>query len=696
MTGLHLMRTLPMSALLPVSLSVAQTPVHSLHSPDRRIEVRVVAVDRLRYDVVLRGRPLLQGATLALDVDGTTLGLAPRVRSAKTRRVDQVVEPPVRQKAARLREHYNELRLEMQGRWAVVFRAYDEGVAYRFETSLPQPRVKVFREEVGLQFAGDWPVYFHREESFFSHNERYYQRQPLRELTAEALASTPAVVDADGVKIAIADADIEEYPGLWLKGTGGSALAGTFPPYPLEEKLERDRDLKVVEAADFIAVTKGTRSFPWRVLAIAETDGDLITNPLVYLLQSPSRVEDVSWIRPGKVAWDWYNALNLAGVDFKSGVNTATYKHYIDFASRHGIEYVILDEGWYTLGDLLTVVPEMDVPALLDHAKQKNVGLILWVVWKTLDDQLEPAMAQFEKWGVKGLKIDFMQRDDQKVIDFYHRVCREAARRKMLVDFHGGIRPAHMTRTWPNLLTTEGVLGLEHNKWSDRSDPEHNVTLPFTRMVVGPLDFTPGAMRNAGRRAFAPVFQQPMARGTRCHQLAMYVVYESPLQMLADSPTLYQREPEIMEFLGPVPSVWDETRVLAARLGDYVVVARRSGRDWYLGAMTDWTARELEVPLDFLPEGSYQLDAYQDGVNADRWASDYKRVKQTVTRSTTLKLRMAEGGGWAARLSSARPLVGGPPRPSPTTAGGGEWASSSSPCGHPRHVGVPPRPAGVR
>jgi alpha-glucosidase len=627
---------------------------YALTSPDGRIEVRVRAGDALRYDVLFKGRPLLQDAGLSMEVDGATLGRQVRVQAARRRSLDQLVEPPVRQKRAALRERWNELRLEMEGRYAVVFRAFDEGVAYRFETSRPDAEVKVRAEEVALRFAGDWSVYFHQEEKLFSHNERHYISRALGALTPDAFASTPAVVDAgEGVKIAIADADIEEYPGLWLRGTGANALSGTFPPYPLEEKLERDRDFKVVKAADYIAVTRGTRSYPWRVIGIAEKDADLMTSALVYLLATPSRVADTSWIRPGKVAWDWYNANNVHGVDFVSGVNTATYKHYIDFASRHGIEYVILDEGWYKLGDLLSVVPAMDLPELLAYAREKKVGLILWVVWKTLDDQFEPAMAQFEKWGVKGLKVDFMQRDDQKVMDFYHRVCREAARRKMLVDFHGAIRPAHLTRTWPNLLTTEGVLGLEQNKWSTNSDPEHNVTLPFTRMFVGPFDYTPGAMRNASKKSFAPVFEQPMSPGTRCHQLAMYVVYESPLQMLADTPSSYLAEPEIMDFLGPVPTVWDETRVLEARLGDYVVVARRHGPDWYVGAMTDWTARDLEVALDFLPEGSFAVDSYQDGINASRWASDYRRVKLRASRATRLKVHLAEGGGWAARLSPA-------------------------------------------
>jgi alpha-glucosidase len=639
------------AASLLLASPARSAPIPPLHSPNGRIEVRVRAAERLSFDVLLSGRPLLSDSTLSLRIDGTTLGAKPSVRAARTERVDRVLEPPVRQKAKTLRERYHQLRLELEGGSAVTFRAFDEGVAYRFETTLPRAEVHVEAEEVGLRFAGDWSVYLHEEESFFSHNERHYPRRSLKQITPETLASTPAVVDADGVKIAIADADIEDYPGLWLRGTGGAGLAGVFPPYPLEEKLERDRDFKVVRAAEYIAVTKGSRSYPWRVLGIAEQDKDLITNALVYLLASPSRVADTSWIKPGKVAWDWWNASNLHGVDFKAGINTRTYEYFIDFAARHGIEYVILDEGWYTLGDLLSQAPEMDVERLVAYGRERNVGIIPWVVWKTLDDQLLPAMEQFERWGVKGLKVDFMQRDDQKLMAFYHRVSQEAARRQLLVDFHGAIRPAQLTRTWPNLLTTEGVLGLEQFKWSDKSDPEHNVTLPFTRMFVGPFDYTPGAMRNASRRSFAAIFEQPMSLGTRCQQLAMYVVFESPLQMLADSPSSYLDEPESMEFLGPVPTVWDETRVLDARLGDFVLLARRSGRDWWVGALTDATARELALDLGFLPEGRFRMTAYADGPNAQRWASDYTKAVTEVARSNRVPLRLAEGGGFAARIT---------------------------------------------
>jgi alpha-glucosidase len=638
------------SATVSTGNAAAQSSF-DLRSPDNRIEIRIRTASRIRYDLLFKGRALLENSTLSLDVEHKKLGVDAKVIDAKQNSYDQTVEPVIRQKFARIRDHYNELRLTMEGGYAVVFRAYNEGAAYRLETSFPEKQVKIYAEEASFNFPGNFVVYYPQEDSLFSHNERKYLPQRLSEIAPQFIASLPAVVDVgDGAKLAIAESDLDDYSGLFLRGTGGNGLAATFPPYPLEEQLERDRDFRVVKSADYIALTSGTRSFPWRVMGVAEKDGDLLTNQIVYLLEKPSQLQDTSWIKPGKVAWDWWNANNIYGVDFKAGINTQTYKYYIDFAAKYRIPYVILDEGWYKLGNVLEVVPEINMEELTAYAKEKDVGIILWVVWKTLDDQLIPALDQYAKWGIKGIKVDFMQRNDQLLVNYYYKVSRETAKRKMLVDFHGAQKPASMTRTWPNLISTEGVRGMEWSKWSADSEPEHNVTLPFTRMFLGPMDYTPGAMRNATKATFAPISAQPMALGTRCHQLAMYVVYESPLQMLADSPSNYLREPEIMDFLAPVPTEWDETRVLDARIADYVAVARRNGSDWYVGAMTDWTPRSLEIDLSFLPEGSFTMEAYQDGINADRYASDYKKTTMRVDRTTKLTLQLASGGGWAARI----------------------------------------------
>lgn len=642
--------------LIPALLGMASAAAfgqqnYTLRSPDGRIEVRIRAGERLAYDIAVRGKTVMENSTASIRIDGARLGVGLKVRDAKERSQDAVLEPQVKLKTARIRERYNELRLEGEGGLAATFRAYNEGAAYRLETALPQAGVKVFDEEASFRFPEDYQAYYPAEESFFSHNERTYARRTLSSIAPGTLATLPVVVDAGGVKLALAEADIEDYPGMWFRATGGKGLDATFPPYPRKEALHTDRNFRVVEAEDYIAETRGTRTFPWRLVAVAEKDGELLTNPLVWLLQKPTQIADASWIRPGKVAWDWWNALNVYGVDFRSGVNTATYKYFIDFAARYGIEYIVLDEGWYKLGNVLDVVPEVNMQEITSYAAQKKVGVILWVVWKTLADQMQAALDQYAKWGVKGIKVDFMQRDDQKMVNFLQELAREAAKRKMLVDYHGLQRTALMTRTWPNIISNEGVKGLEWSKWSAEIEPSHTVMLPFTRMFLGPMDFTPGAMKNAARGSFAPLFQTPMSMGTRCHQLAMYAIYESPLQMLADSPSNYLREPEAMEFLGPAPTVWDETVVLDASIGEYVAVARRHGRQWYVGAMTNWTGRELELRFDFLPTGEFAMTSYEDGVNAHRAGIDYRMKKGKVNRQTVLSVRLAPGGGWAARIT---------------------------------------------
>jgi alpha-glucosidase len=624
---------------------------YSLKSPDNRIDVAIHVAKKITYDVSLNGRLLMKDSTLGINIEGKSLGENPLVKSTKKDSVDKVLEPVVHQKSAKIREHYNELKLEMDGGYAVTFRAYPEGVAYRIETSLGGENVKVFNEDALFRFAADDTVFFPEEESMFSHNERKYLPRAMSTISETTFGTLPAVVDVgEGAKVAVAESGVEDYPGLWLRGGGEHALAATFEHYPLEEKLERDRDFKVTKAADYIAVTQGTRTFPWRVLGIADHDKDLISNSLVWLLEKPSMLTDTSWIKPGKVAWDWWNDNNVYGVDFKAGVNTQTYKYYIDFAAKNHLDYIILDEGWYKLGNVLDVVPDIDVAEITAYGKQKNVGVVLWVVWKTLDDQMIPALDLWAKWGVKGIKVDFMQRNDQKLLNFYYKLTAECAKRHMLVDYHGAQRGASLTRTWPNLISNEGVRGMEWSKWSAETEPQHNVTLPFTRMFLGPMDYTPGAMLNATKTSFAPIFSRPMALGTRCHQLAMYVVYESPLQMLSDSPSNYEREPEAMEFLRAVPSTWDETVPLDGKISEYVIVARRTGNDWYVGAMNNWTARDVEISLSFLPSGDFKMDSYQDGANADRMASDYKKSSSTVAKSTKLKVHLAPGGGWAAHI----------------------------------------------
>ena len=628
---------------------------HTLRSPNERVEVRIKLSDKVNYSIHFDQKPVVGESAISLTVrEHPAVGRDPKVLDSKKRAVDQIVTNVVPDKRRKIRDAYNELRLNFQGGYSLIWRVYDSGVAYRWVTDLPGD-ITISNELAEIALQPTDRLFYPEETSFYSHNERTYIKYAASEL-GDKLASLPVLVDSNsGVKLWISEADLYDYAGMWVRGNGRKGLTAVFPSYPLREEKRKDRDLIVSERADHIARTSGKRQFPWRVFGLAERDSDLLNNELVFLLSEDTR-DDFSWVRPGKVAWDWWNANNIYGVDFKSGLNTATYKFYVDFAARYGLDHIILDEGWSrTTEDLLVSKPEIDLPELLTFAKNKNVGIILWVLWLPLEKDMEKILDEYQKWGVKGIKVDFMQRDDQKVVRFYERTAREAAKRKLLVDLHGAYKPTGMKRKYPNVLTSEGVKGLENSKWSKEITPSHNLMLPFTRMVAGPMDYTPGAMLNATENGFAINFIRPMSQGTRCHQLAMYVVYESSLNMLADSPSNYLREPEAMEFLSAVPTVWDETIPLDAKVGEYAVVARRSLKgEWFVGGMTDWKERDIEIDLSFLETGNYEARILQDGVNANQVASDFRKVIQTVKKGDKLKIKLASGGGFAIRLVKRR------------------------------------------
>lgn len=626
---------------------------YTLTSPNGEIEVHVSVGNQITYSINYNGAPVLSPSVIAMHFDnGVEAGDHSIVGKALTREINEMLSPVIHYNNATIPNHAKELELQFREGFSLTFRAYDDGVAYRFSTTFKGP-VKVLAEDANFCFATDHHVYFPEEESMYSHNERLYLDVNLSDITEQRFCSTPTVIDAGIVRVLISESGLYDYPGMFLQGgpQGSDCLQGKFAPYPQKTEQTSDRDVKVTEYANYLAQTDGTRSYPWRLMIIANTDAQLASSEMVYKLASPQKLDDTSWIKPGKVSWDWWNALNVYGVDFKSGVNTATYKYYIDFAAKYGLPYIILDEGWYDLKDLMKVVPDVDMDELTAYGKEKGVGLILWTTWKALDDKMDEAMDQFAKWGIKGIKVDFMQRNDQVMIDYYYRVAEEAAKRKLLVDFHGAHKPAGLSRVYPNVIGFEGVKGMENAKWSDEPDPEHDLRLAFIRNVVGPMDYTPGAMINKTKEDFRPVNNEPASLGTRCHQLAEYVVFQAPLQMLCDNPSNYYREPECMQFLEAVPTTWDETKVLDGKVSDYIITARRSGKDWYIGAMTDWTPRDLNVDLSFLPPGNYKITIWKDGVNADRYASDYKMETQTVKSGDKLKLSLAPGGGWAAIVS---------------------------------------------
>ena len=623
-----------------------------LNSPNEKIQTNIRLGVFVEFEVLYDSEVIVEFSRISMNInENKILGQSVKVRKKNAESVSKKIIPVVAEKFASIHEQYNEIELICKGNYSIIFRAYNEGIAWRFATKFKDD-IKINSEEVSLNFPKGSTIWFPEEYSFFSHNERYYSFEKIDSISKDRFCSLPALVETkQGIKVLISESDLQDYPGMWLRGTASAGLTGIFPGMALKENKTSDRDVKVSEYADYSCITNGRRTFPWRFLAIAKDDGDLITNQMSYLLAEPNKIEDTSWIKPGKVAWDWWNAWNIYGVDFEAGVNTETYKYYIDFASKYGIEYIILDEGWYPLGNLLETVPEIDMDEILAYADEKNVGVILWVIWKTLEDQWTDAFDQFEKWKVKGLKVDFMQRDDQWMVNYYWRVAEEAAKRKMLIDFHGAYKPAGLRRTYPNVITREGLRGLEQSKWTDKNTPSHNVTLPFIRMVAGPMDYTPGAMINATEKNFKKIFTQPMSMGTRCHQLAMYVVYESPLQMLCDNPSNYLKEPECMEFLSEVPTVWDTTIVLSAKIGNHIALARKHDDKWFLGAMTNWDPRDLEIDLSFLGEGEYKIEIWQDGLNAKRYAADFKKKIKAISAKSKLNISLAPGGGWVAIIS---------------------------------------------
>jgi alpha-glucosidase len=646
---MELMKNLKLILLLLTIVSHSHAVERRISSPDMDIAVSVNIDNHISYSVFYKGEKLLAPSNISLNLGfGDVLGQNSKLKSSNTSTVNEVLKPVVREKRATIINHYNELELSFEGNFKLFFRVFNDGVAYRWVTS-KGGRITVYDEEANFTFATNQMVYFPETKSFYTAFQHTYKYLPLDSITEDRMCITPALVDVDnGPKVAITEADLRDYPGMFLIGNTNNTLKGEYANYILKGNARIKREH--IKRADFLAKTTGTRAFPWRVLAIVENDADLLNTEIVYRLGEACKLEDTSWIKPGKIAWDWYNANNIYNVDFRAGLNFETYKYYIDFAADHDIEYVVLDEGWSATENVMELNEAMRMEELIPYARQKGVGLILWVEWRTFDENLEAATKRFQEWGIVGVKMDFMNRDDQYMVSLYERVAATCAERKLLVDFHGAFKPTGIRRTYPNILTYEGVVGLENCKWSDAADPKYDVTMPFIRMLAGPVDYTPGAMMNAQKKNFKPIFNRPMGMGTRCHQLAMYVVFESPLQMLADSPTNYLNEKECLGFLSEVPVVWDETIVLDAKVGEYIVLARKNGDNWYLAAMTNWDKRELSIDLSKVVNGSFTMEEYVDGINADRHGNDYKKMVSQIDTSVSKTIKMAPGGGWAAIL----------------------------------------------
>lgn len=627
----------------------------SLASPNESLELRINVDQQISFSVSQKGTEIISPSTIDMEVASAGwLSKVGKYKSTGKRTYQGTVKPVVAQKSSSIAETYNELTIRFSKNFNLHFRAYDDGVAYRFETTLKKDQV-IVNERFDLNFPGETSSWFPKEETMISHYERVYLAQNISSFTVDDFCSLPVLMKSNDVNILLTEADLFDYPGLFMRGTGGNGLTSDFPNYVLEATpMEGSEDRnQVITEADYIAKTKGNRTFPWRVMVISDQDEDLIASQLVYLLSRENQIADPSWIQPGQVAWDWYNALNIYGVDFESGINNDTYKYYIDFASKFGIEYIILDEGWTkSTINIRESTAKIDVPELVAYGKEKNVGIILWTLWGPLDQNLD-VLKQYSEWGVKGIKVDFMQRADQYMVNYYEKVAKEAAKYQLMVDYHGAYKPSGLRRTYPNVINYEGVKGNENNKWSSDITPEHNVTLPFTRMVAGPLDFTPGSMINTNEVNYAISFMRPMSMGTRAHQAAMYVVFESPLQMLCESPSTYYKEAETVEIISQIPTTWDETIVLDAKISDYVLIARRKGESWYVGAMTDWSARMLELDLSFLSDGDFEMTSMQDGPNASKYAQDYQIQSKKLTSKDKMTIQMSGGGGFVAIIKPA-------------------------------------------
>ena len=641
-----------------VSLA-AKEKKYVLSSPDGTLKVEISTGNELAYQVMHGNDTILSHSNIALVLeDGTVVGKTPRITGERRKKIKDNIESPF----YRFKEFVatgNELDLKLKGGFGIIFRAYNEGVAYRFYTTQSSDII-IKDEQAEFNFNKDYMAYLpyttNDKKPMAMAFQNVYDITPLSKAQPK-LAFLPVTVDCGSVKLTLLESDLEAYPGMFVQSQQGKyGLKGVFAPYPAKTDFYPWRKQEyVAETTDFISRSCGSRSYPWRVLAITEKDTDMPVNNLVYALASPNRIGDTSWIKTGKVAWDWWNDWNLKGVPFKAGINMDTYKYYIDFASRNGLEFIVLDEGWYApkSGDMLTVIPELDLPELIAYGKSKGVEIVLWTVFNVLDSQLEAACKKYADMGIKGFKVDFLDRDDQTAVEMVYRIAEMTARYKLTLDLHGIYKPTGINRTYPHIINFESVFGMEEVKWTDIKNnmPLYDVTFPYIRMMAGPVDYTPGAMRNATKADWRAMYYTPASMGTRCHQLAAYIVHDSPFTMLCDAPTNYLNEQECVDFMASLPVEVDSTFIASGELGKYIVTVRKKDVNWYIGGMTNWDERDVQLDFSFLPEGmSYTAVLFKDGVNANKQAEDYRKETIRINKDSRLTLHLASGGGFAMKL----------------------------------------------
>jgi alpha-glucosidase len=644
------------TALSFISL-VMTAQKYELNSPDGKLTAEIEINQGISTALIKGGNIAVTFDNVAIET-GTDKQPASelKVRNINRRSVNETVEPEIRDKAETLINAFNELEIRFRGNHSITFRLFNEGLAYRLSTSI-KDSLTIYRENLDLHFGEGDKAWFQSAQTFKSSYETPYEHLSVSAIEKGKLCSLPFLIEKqNGSFVMITEADLLNYPGLWLKGTGQNMLSVTNPPYPkaLNYKGSLYEYGQVAEADGYIAKVIGTRHFPWRIIAIADNEKDLVANNMVYLLASPSVIDDVSWIKPGVVMFDWWGKNNIYGVDFRAGINTETARYFIDFCAEHSFRYFLFDDGWCINQDLLKPVPGLNMDEVFAYAESKGVDIMLWVLWKSLQDQWDDAFSLFKRWGVKGIKIDFMNRDDQMMVEFYEEAARQAAEQKMIVDFHGAYKPCGLSRKYPNVLTREALIEFEYNGMSGHDSPVHHNLLQYIRMFAGPMDYIPATMRNSTKDNFRIIGDYPMSQGTRAHAMAMFIVLNSPLTMLPDSPSDYYREKECTDFISRLPVVWDETRLLKGKIAEYTVMARRSGNEWFIGAITNWEKRTLELETEFLETGTYRLEAIEDGINAGTRAEDYRRKEISFRAGETLRLELASGGGYVARITPVR------------------------------------------
>lgn len=653
-----------LKSLLFIAISInaftLEAGVIEVKSPDKKISIYISIEKNIAYSLKYEGKTLVEPSKIGLQIyHGDTLGIFPVLKNHELKEFNETIKVN-HYKSATIENNYNELVLYFRNDYALRFRVYNTGFGFRWEISKKEELIienELF-EMTFPEIPNAWMqlchTYVHGHEFDYTYKSITALNDFSTTFNDDLKALMPVIFDTKPRKIFFSHADVNNYPTMYLTCdyTNSNKVRGVFVKYPLKEQSGGYKfyDLVVTERANYIAKLPGISNLPWKVFFLAGDDKDFMDNNLVYLLNRAPAM-DFAWVKPGKCIWDWWTAMTLSGVDFKAGLNTETYKYYIDFASENNIPYINVDDGWSHPVNLNQLNPDIDIPEILKYAKGKNVGVFLWCTAQALDKNLKANMAKFSNWGVAGLKIDFFDRDDQLMNQYYERFAKEAALWKILINYHGCSMPSGLQRTYPNILNAEAVKGLEYNKGDDHgTSPELAVLLPFTRMGCGPFDYTPGALRNVTRLQYKPVFNNPASIGTRCQQLAMYVVYDMPLGILADRASDYRKEPEILSFITNVPSFWDETIALDGKIGEFAVVARRTGKKWYVGALTNSTERTISINFSFLKEGNYKAVIFHDGENAHMLPSDYKRREETITGTIRKDFVLKPGGGMVIEI----------------------------------------------